>query len=75
MVSKKIDTADVFFLEDRIQLNQSLIFLFALNDTSIEVNKEKISLNKNDLLLIENKDQFDILLKVEHSSLVGSLGL
>lgn len=73
MVSKKIETADVFFLKDRIQSNQPFVFFFAITDHWIEVNKQKVDLKKNDLLLIENKDQFDILLRPEHSVLVGSL--
>lgn len=73
MVSKKVKTADVFFLNDVVQLNQPFIFLFALNDTSIEVNNEKFDLKRYDLLLIENKDQFDILLKTNHLVLVGSV--
>lgn len=73
MVSKNVKAAHVFFLNDVVQLNQSFIFLFALNDTSIEVNKGKIDLKKTDLLLIENNKQSDILLKTDHSILVGSL--
>ncbi|SFN80651.1 HutD protein [Paenimyroides ummariense] len=73
MVSKNLEEADVFFLKDTVQLNESFIFLFALNDTSIEVNNEKIDLKKTDLLLIENKDKADVLIKTEHSVLVGSL--
>ncbi len=73
MVSKKVEKADVFFLNDVVQLNQPFIFLFALNDTSIEVNNEKFDLKRYDLLLIKNKDQFNILLRPEHSVLVGSL--
>ena len=44
MVSKNVEIADVFFLNDTVQLNQSFIFLFALKDTLIEVNNEKINL-------------------------------
>jgi len=73
MVNKNVETANVFFLNDTVQLNQSFIFLYALNDTSIEVNNEKINLKKSDLLLIENKDRSDIALKSESSVLVGSL--
>lgn len=73
MVSKKVETPDVFFLKDRIQLNQPFIFVFAIIDTSIEVNNEKSDLKRYDLLLIENIDQFDILLRPEHSVLVGSV--
>ena len=73
IVSKKVETADFFFLHDVVRLKQSFIFLFALNDTSIEVNNEKINLKMNDLLLIENSDRFDVTLKKEDSILVGSL--
>lgn len=73
MVSKNVEIADVFFLNDTVQLNQSFIFLFALKDTLIELNKEKINLEKADLLLIENSDQSDVLLKSEFSVLVGTL--
>jgi len=73
MVSKNVEIADVFFLNDTVQLNQSFIFLFALKDTLIELNKEKINLEKADLLLIENSDKSDVLLKTEHSVLVGTL--
>ena len=73
MVSKNVETADVFFLNDLVHLNQSFIFLFAIIDTSIEINNEKVNLEKADLLLIENKDRFDITLKSELSVLVGSL--
>ena len=73
MVCKSVKESDIFFLNDIVQLNQSFIFLFALNDTSIEVNNEKINLKKADLLLIENKDRSDFTLKSELSVLVGSL--
>lgn len=73
MVSKNVETADVFFLNDAVQLNQSFIFLFTLNATSLKVNNETINLKRKDLLLIENKDQSDILLKTETTVLVGSL--
>lgn len=73
MVSKNVETADVFFLNDAVKLGQPFIFLFALNDTSIEVNNEKIDLKKTDLLQIENNNQSDILLKTENSILVGNL--
>lgn len=73
MVSKNVETADVFFVNDTVQLDQSVIFLFTLNDTSIELNNEKINLQKADLLLIENNDRSDITLKTEYSVLVGSL--
>lgn len=73
MVSKNVKKADVFFLKDEIRLNKTFIFLFALSDTSIEVDKEKIDLKKTDLFLIENNDQSGILLKSEHSILIGSL--
>ena len=73
MVSKNVEIADVFFLNDTVQLNQSFIFLFALKDTLIELNNEMINLKKTDLLLIENKNQSDILLKIENSVLVGTL--
>lgn len=73
MASKNIQGTDVFFLNDTVQLKQSFIFLFALNITSIEVNNEMINLKKTDLLLIENNNQSDILLKAENSILVGSL--
>jgi len=73
MVSKNVETADIFFLNDNVQLSESVIFLFALNDTSMEVNNEKINLKKADLLFIENNDRDDVLLKTEHSVLVGNL--
>jgi len=73
MASKNAQATDVFFLNDAIQLKQSFIFLFALNDTWVEVNNEMINLKKTDLLLIENNNQSDILLKTENSILVGSL--
>ena len=73
MVSKNVETADVFFLNNTVELNQAFIFLFALNDISIKVNNEKINLKKSDLLLIENKDRSDIILKSELSVLVGNL--
>ena len=73
MVSKNVKESDVFFLNDAVQLKQSFVFLFALNDTSVEVNNEMINLKKTDLLLIENNNQSDILLKTEHSVLVGTL--
>lgn len=73
MASKNAQAIDVFFLNEDVQLKQSFIFLFALNDTSVEVNNETINLKKTDLLLIENNNQSDILLKAEHSILVGSL--
>jgi len=73
MVSKNVETADVFFLNDTVKLNQSVIFLFALNNTSLEVNNEKINLKKSDLLLIENSKRSDVILKTEHSVLVGNL--
>jgi len=73
MVSKNLEKADLFFLNDTIQLKQSFIFLFALNDTLVEVNNEMINLKKTDLLLIENNNQSDILLKTENSILVGTL--
>ncbi|KAA5538420.1 HutD family protein [Paenimyroides baculatum] len=73
MVSKNFKESDVFFLKDAVQLKQSFVFLFALNETSVEVNNEIINLKKKDLLLIENKDQSDILLKTENSILVGNL--
>lgn len=73
MVHKNVEIADVFFLKDHIQLNHTCIFLFALNDVSIEVNNEKINLKKNDLVFIENKDQSHITLKSKLSVLVGNL--
>ena len=73
MVSKNLEQADVFLLNDALQLNKPFIFLFAINDTSVEVNNEIINLKKTDLLLIENKDQSDVLLKIENSILVGNL--
>ena len=73
MASKNAQATDLFFLNDAVQLKQSFIFLFALNDTSVEVNNETINLKKKDLLLIENKNQSDILLKTENSILVGTL--
>lgn len=73
MVSKNVDTADVFFLNDAVKLNQPFIFLFALKDTSVHLNDEKCNLKTSDFLLIENVNQFDILLKSEHTILVGSL--
>lgn len=73
MVSKNVEIADVFFLNDTVQLNQSFIFLYALNNTFVEVNNEIINLKKTDLLLIENNNQSDILLKTENTVLVGSL--
>ena len=73
MASKNAQATDVFFLNDAIQLNQPFIFLFAINDTLVEVNNEMINLRKTDLLLIENNNQSDFLLKTEHSILVGSL--
>lgn len=75
MVSKNVETADVFFLNDTVQLNQPFIFLFALNDASIEVNNEMINFKKEDLLLIGNNDRSDIILKSELSVLVGNLVL
>lgn len=72
MVQNNVD-ANVCLINDAIQLNQSYIFLFALNDTSIEVNNKKINLKKADLLLIENRDRSDVLLKTEYSVLVGNL--
>jgi len=73
MVSKNVKLADLFFLNDALQLNQPFIFLFAIKDTSVEVNNETINLKKTDLLLIENNNQSDILLKTENTVLVGSL--
>ena len=73
MASKNAQTTDLFFLNDAVQLKQSFIFLFALNDTLVEVNNEMINLKKTDLLLIENSDQSDVLLKSEFSVLVGTL--
>ena len=73
MVSRNLEEADVFFLKDSVRLDQSFIFLFALNDTWIEENNETINLKKDDLLLIENKDRSDFTLKSELSVLVGSL--
>ena len=73
MVSKNLEEAYVFFLKDTVQLNESFIFFFALNDTSVEVNNDKINLKKSDLLLIENKDRLDIILKSESLVLGASL--
>lgn len=73
MVSKNVQASDLFFLNEAVQLNQPFIFFFAINDTSVEVNNETINLKKKDLLLIENKNQSDILLKTENSILVGTL--
>ena len=73
MVSENVETADVFFLNNTVELNQSFIFLFALNDTSIEVNIQKINLKKTDLLLIENSERNDVVLKPENTVLVGNL--
>lgn len=73
MVSKNVKAANLFFLNDTVQLKQLFVFLFALNDTSVEVNNETINLKKTDLLLIENSDRSDVLLKTQHSILVGNL--
>lgn len=73
MVSKSVNKANVFFLEEALQLNQSFIFTFALKDTSVQLNNEKFNLNTSDLLLIENTNRMDVLLKPEHTILIGSL--
>ncbi len=73
MVSKNISKVDVFFLNDTTQLNQSFIFLFALNDTLTELNNEKINLKKDDLLLIENHEHSNLSIKVYHTVLAGTL--
>ena len=73
MVSKNIKNADIFFLKDEISIKKSFVFLFALSDVSIDVNDDKIDLKKTDLILIENDSNSDVLLKTEHSILVGSL--
>lgn len=73
MVSKNIKAADVFFLKDAVRLNQPFVFIFGLKDCSIEVNNEKMALKQKDLLLIENTNRIDVLLKTEHPVLVGSL--
>lgn len=73
MVSKNVKNADIFFLKDEISIKRSFVFLFALSDVSIDVNDDKIDLKKTDLILIENDSNSDVLLKTEHSILVGSL--
>lgn len=73
MVSKNLEEADIFFLNDTVQLNQSFIFLFAINNTSVHLNNEKFNLKTSDLLLIENTNRIDVWLKPEHTILIGGL--
>ena len=75
MVSNNVENADVFFLDNVAQLKQSFIFIFALNDTLIEINNKKSTLKKNDLLLIENKEKANVYINTKNKILVGSLSL
>lgn len=75
MASKNVAKADVFFLDEAVQLNQPFIFVFAINDIFLEVNSETINLKNSDLLLIENKHKADVLLKTEYPVLVGVLAI
>lgn len=73
MISKELLSAKMFFLNAEIQLKHSLIFLFSLTDVGIKINNKKVDLKKDDLVLIENEDQLEVLLKTESTILAGTL--
>lgn len=75
MIDKERLSAKVFFLNAEIQSKHSIIFLFSLTDVRIKINNKRVDLKKDDLILIENKDQLEVLIKAEAPILAGTLNL
>ncbi|HUH25006.1 MAG TPA: HutD family protein [Flavobacterium sp.] len=71
MVGKDVKKSEVFFPKDTVQLSQAFIFVFAKEDTILSVNEKDVSLNSQDLLLIENMEQTAVTLKSLNDILMG----
>lgn len=73
MVSKNIKAADVFFLNDAVQLSQTFIFLFAKTLTVVSVNKKEFYLEPDTLLIFENSEQEVIDINTNQTIIAGYL--
>lgn len=54
MVAKSVHFSSVEILSETKEINSGFIFLFAINQTEISLENQKIHLEENDLLIIEN---------------------
>lgn len=63
MVSKSITFSKVEILTETNNSIADFILVFAKVETEIQLNNQKITLEKNDLLVIENADQQEISIK------------
>lgn len=75
MVSHQVNSANLI-IDQQIRMDKSLfIAVFSLQETQLGINSQTFHLNQHSLLVIENKDQEEINIRLSHHAIISTINL